>query len=481
MSAPRVTLLGSAGEVTGSCTLVEAGAARVVVDVGMIQGSPQDELRNRELAAIDWSTVNAVVVTHVHIDHCGRLPMLHAAGFTGTIWMTQATHAILPKVLRGSASLQQVRRQEWRAGTSPFARAIFDGDPLHHTPQEEPEPPVMFVNSHVTQIMNRAHWLRWNEPQEIAPGIRLRLLNAGHVLGAASAELTIGRGLESCVVLCSGDLGPRENALHEPPASPQRADLVVLESTNGARAKPPSVDPEEQFIKILAEAGPGKERILIPTFAVGRAQQIVLRLANLARRNELSGLNVYLDSTMAVRMTDKFREHLDYLAPAVKAAFEAGTNPLEFSSLQRLKSRAQSLELRDLRNGGIILAGAGFCDAGPILHHLAAGVDREDCRVILAGYHPTGSVGDGLRRGAKRLEINGAIVEVRARIHEIDGLSGHGDRGDLLGWLEGISERPAKVILNHGTDEARAGLAGQIHDAMGITCATPKAGEPIEV
>ncbi|MFO0827826.1 MAG: MBL fold metallo-hydrolase [Phycisphaerales bacterium] len=481
MSAPRVTLLGAAGEVTGSCTLIETGATRVVVDCGMIQGTPEDERRNLDLPPIDWSSIDALVLTHVHIDHCGRLPMLHVAGFKGLIWTTEASRALLPRVLRGSASLQQVRRHEWRTGTAPFARAIFDGDPLHHAPAEEPEPPVLFVNSHVTAIMQRVHTLRWNEPHEIAPHVSLRFLNAGHVLGAASAELTVGRALESCVVLCSGDLGPRANALHEPPAPPHRADVVVLESTNGAKQKPVRVDPEEQFVRIFAEAGPARERVLIPTFAIGRAQQIVLRFARLARRRELGGLNVYLDSTMAVRVTDRFREHLEHLAPDVRSAFESGSHPLEFSELHRLTSRTQSLELQSLRNGGIILAGAGFCDAGPILHHMAAGISRDDCRVILAGFHPRGSVGDGLRRGAKLVEINGEIHEVRAKVHEIDGLSGHADREDLLEWLGGIGERPTEVILNHGTDDARRGLAEQIRAATGIACATPSLGEPVAV
>lgn len=476
---PTITLFGAAGEVTGSCTLIETAASRVVVDCGMVQGSPRDEQRNRTLPDLGWDRVDAVVLTHAHIDHCGRLPMLVAAEFKGTIWTTEPTHSILAKVLRGSASLQQVRRQEWIDGTAPTARAIFEGDPLHLPKEETLEPPILFVNSHVSAILGRVRSLRWGVPERIAPDVVLRFLNAGHVFGAASAELECGAGTDACVVLATGDLGPRVNELHEPPAPPERADVIILESTNGARESIAKPDPEGQFARICAEAGPRGERILVPTFAIGRAQQIVLRLARLARRNALGGLNVYLDATMAVRVTDRFRLHPEFLAPEVKAAFARGESPLEFPALHRLTSRAQSLALKDLRRGGIILAGAGFCDAGPILHHLAGSIDREDCRVVLAGFHPPGSIGDGLRRGAKLVEINGSIIEVKAKVEEVEGLSGHGTREDLLAWLGDARERPSRVILNHGTEDARIALAAAIEKQLGITAARPRLGESI--
>lgn len=474
-----ITLFGAAGEVTGSCTLIEVGSSRIVVDCGMIQGSAKDEQRNRDLPDLGWDRVDAIVLTHAHIDHCGRLPMVGPAGFVGTVWVTEPTQSILSKVLRGSASLQQVRRQEWIHGTAPTARAIFDGDPLHLPKEEAPEPPILFVNSHVSAILARVRSVAWETPVRIAPDVTATFLNAGHVFGAASVELRCGSGAEECVILASGDLGPRVNELLMPPAPPARADVILLESTNGARETTAKPDPEGQFARICAEAGPRHERILVPTFAIGRAQQIVLRLARLARRDALAGLNVYLDATMAVRVNDRFRLHPEYLAPAVREAFERGESPLEFPGLHRLTSRTQSLALRDLRRGGVILAGAGFCDAGPILHHLTASIDREDCRVILAGFHPKGSIGDGLRRGAKLVEINGAIIEVKAKVEEIEGLSGHGTREDLLAWLAEGSARPQRVILNHGTEDAREALAGAIESTLGYAVSRPVSGETI--
>jgi len=476
---PVITLYGAAGEVTGSCTLIETEHSRVVVDFGMMQGTDEEELRNRTPPPLDWPRVDAVVLTHGHIDHCGRVPMLATLGFTGNIWTTEATAKLLPRILRGSASLQQVRRHEWKTGSSPFARPIFEGDPLHLPKIATPEPPVMFVNSHVTSTMTMVRSLRWSTPQQIAPDVSLRLLNAGHVLGAASVELTCGRGIDECVVVCSGDLGPQYNELHEPPLSPRRADIVVIESTNGFAPKHQRPDAEQQFETILAEAGAGNERVLIPTFAVGRAQQIVLRLVRLAKRQALGGLNIYLDSAMAVRVTDTFHEHREHLAPAVRAIYDAGGSPLECRELHRLTSRNQSLALRDLHRGGIILSGAGFCDAGPILHHFAAGLDRSDCRVILAGYHPAGSLGDGLRRGVKLVEINGAIIEVNAKVNDVEGLSGHGGQPDLIAWLGGIDPRPQKVILNHGTEASRIALAAALHQHLGVTCVRPLPGEPV--
>lgn len=477
---PVITLFGAAGEVTGSCTLIETERSLVVVDFGMIQGTDEEEQRNRTPPPIDWKNVHAVVLTHGHIDHCGRLPMLAQLGFSGTIWTTYATADLLPRILRGSASLQQVRRHEWRQGSAPIARAIFEGDPLHLPKVETPEPPVMFVNSHVTSTMARVKPLAWLTPQEIAPDITLRFLNAGHVLGAASAELTCGFGVDECVVVCSGDLGPQRNALHEPPASPRRADIVIVESTNGFAPKHAPADAEAQLEAILAEAGPRDERVLIPTFAIGRAQQILLRLAHLSRRNALAGLNVYVDSAMAVRVADRFHHHLEHLSSEVRELLDAGESPLEFPAMHRLTTRTQSLALTELRRGGVILAGAGFCDAGPILHHLSAGLDREDCRVVLAGYHPAGSIGDGLRRGARLVEINGKIIEVRARVSEVEGLSGHGGRDDTLAWLAGIGERPTRVLLNHGTEASRIALEHAIQERLGLACARPMPGEPFK-
>jgi metallo-beta-lactamase family protein len=475
---PVITLFGAAGEVTGSCTLIETERSLVVVDFGMVQGTDEEEQRNRTPPPIDWANVHAVVLTHGHIDHCGRLPMLAQLGFSGTIWTTEATADLLPRILRGSASLQQVRRHEWRNGSAPIARAIFEGEPYHLPKTETPEPPVIFVNSHVTQTMARVRTLRWSTPDDIAPDITLRFLNAGHVLGAASVELTCGSGIDECVVICSGDLGPRYNSLLEPPVPPKRADIVLIESTNGFAPKHGRVNAEEQLEAILAEAGPRDERILIPTFAIGRAQQILLRLGHLSRRDALHGLNVYLDSAMAVRVADRFHHHLDHLSPELVELFARGESPLEFRELHRLTSRKQSLGLTDLRRGGIILAGAGFCDAGPILHHLSAGIDREDCRVVLAGYHPPGSIGDGLRRGAKLVEINGKIIEVGCRVSEVDGLSGHGGRDDLLDWLAGLGQRPSRVLLNHGTEASRIALEHAIHERLGLACARPLPGEP---
>lgn len=476
---PVITLFGAAGEVTGSCTLIETERSLVVVDFGMIQGTDEEEQRNRTPPPIDWPNVHAVVLTHGHIDHCGRLPMLAQLGFTGAVWTTEATADLLPRILRGSASLQQVRRHEWRQGTAPVARAIFEGDPLHLPKVESPEPPVLFVNSHVTATLAKVRTLAWSTPQEIAPDISLRFLNAGHVLGAASAELTCGNGIDECIVVCSGDLGPRRNALLEPPVPPARADIVIIESTNGFAPKHAAPNAEEQLEQILAEAGPRDERILVPTFAIGRAQQILLRLGHLARRKALYGLNVYLDSAMAVRVADRFHHHLDHLSPEITEMFDRGESPLEFDALHRLTTRNQSLGLTEMRRGGIILAGAGFCDAGPILHHLACGVDREDCRVILAGYHPPGSIGDGLRRGAKLIEINGKIIEVHCRVNEVEGLSGHGGRDDLLEWLAGIGERPSHVILNHGTEASRISLEHAIQVRLGLHCVRPLPGQPV--
>lgn len=470
---PAITLLGAAGEVTGSCTLLDTGAARVVVDFGLIQGSIHDELRNRDAPPIDWAAVDAVVLTHIHVDHCGRLGMLPKLGFRGTIWMTPPSERLIVKILRGSANLQQTRKVEWRDGTAPIARAIFPGDPDHLPEEDDPEPPVLFVNRDVSETSHLIRSANFGERLEIAPGVRLRFHPAGHVLGAASVELACGNGDgRDTIVVFSGDIGPQHNILLAPPRPPERADIVVLESTNGSREHVPGPDAEGQLEAVLALAAGRKERVLVPTFAIGRAQQLVYRLARLARRNALHGMNVYLDSTMAVRATEQFQHFRDGLAPEVRAAYDRGENPMHFPQLHYLTSREQSLKIADLKSG-VILCGAGFMDAGPILHHLVRGIERDNVRILLAGYHPKGGLGDGLRHGAPRAEINGRIHDVRCQVSEVQGLSGHGEREDLVAWVRSMREPPRRIILNHGTDSARERLAADLETATGVRCELP--------
>ena len=471
---------GAAGEVTGSCTLLRTAKARVVIDFGMFQGSPEDEARNAIAPEIDFALVDAIVVTHAHIDHVGRLAMATELGFRGKIYCTTATHELLGKVLRSSARLQRARFYERANGSSPWARALMPG--------EEPGPAPTFPSAErlfdipeVRDTMERVEGVPLDREVKIAPLISLTFRNAGHIPGAASAELSIGSGANRKIVLFSGDLGPERSALLASPYKPARADVVVVESTNGERRRDAAYDADAKLAEIVARAAQRKEKVIMPCFALGRAQLLVHRLARLHGRGLLHGLNVYVDSPMAVHGIEALYRHPEYLMPDLKAVVHAGGAPLWFPELHYVLSKRESMAIDRMVHGGIILAGSGFMDAGPVLRHLEESIDREDCTVVLSGYQPEGGFAWKLQRGANRAQFNGVLRDVRASTVRLEGLSGHADQDDLLKWFGGFAEKPGRVLINHGVDSARNALAARLKTELGIESALPVREVPIDI
>ena len=471
---------GAVGEVTGSCTLLVTEKARVLVDFGMFMGTPADEARNAVAPAIDFASLDAVVVTHAHIDHCGRLGMLPSLGFHGRIFCTNATHELLARVLRSSARLQRARFYERSGGTAPWARALMPGEEPGQPP-EFPEAQRLFDVPDVRDTMDRVESVPLGREVKIAPLVSLVFRNAGHIPGAASAELTVGAGASRRTVLFSGDLGAGSSQLLAQPDSPRRADVVIVESTNGERRRDTQHDPEKTLLDVVADVAERKAKVLAPCFALGRAQLLVHRLARLRARGELRGLNVYLDSPMAVHGIESLYRHPEYLAPELCASVRAGEAPLWFPELHYILSKRESMAIDRMVHGGIILAGSGFMDAGPVLRHLEESIDREDCTVVLSGYQPEGGFAWKLQRGANRAQFNGVLRDVRASTVRLEGLSGHADQDDLLKWFGGFAEKPARVLINHGVDSARNALATRLKTELGIESALPVREVPIDI
>ena len=471
---------GAAGEVTGSCTLLRTAKARVVIDFGMFQGSPEDEARNAIAPEIDFALVDAIVVTHAHIDHVGRLAMATELGFRGKIYCTTATHELLGKVLRSSARLQRARFYERANGSSPWARALMPGEEPGPAPTFPPAE-RLFDIPEVRDTMERVEGVPLDREVKIAPLISLTFRNAGHIPGAASAELSIGSGANRKIVLFSGDLGPERSALLASPYKPARADVVVVESTNGERRRDAAYDADAKLAEIVARAAQRKEKVIMPCFALGRAQLLVHRLARLHGRGLLHGLNVYVDSPMAVHGIEALYRHPEYLMPDLKAVVHAGGAPLWFPELHYVLSKRESMAIDRMVHGGIILAGSGFMDAGPVLRHLEESIDREDCTVVLSGYQPEGGFAWKLQRGANRAQFNGVLRDVRASTVRLEGLSGHADQDDLLKWFGGFAEKPGRVLINHGVDSARNALAARLKTELGIESALPVREVPIDI
>ncbi len=471
---------GAAGEVTGSCTLLRTEKARILVDFGMFQGTPADEARNAVPPEIDFALLDAIVITHAHIDHCGRLAMATTLGFRGKIYCTTATHDLLGRVLRSSARLQRARFYERADGTAPWARALMAGEEPGPAP-EFPPAQRLFDIPEVRDTMDRVEGVPLGREVKIAPLVSLVFRNAGHIPGAASAELSVGAGAARKTILFSGDLGPERSALLDPPHAPAGADVVVVESTNGERRRDASADPEETLAAMIARAAERKEKVIMPCFALGRAQLLVHRLARLHSRGLLHGLNVYVDSPMAVQGIESLYRYPEYLTSALRTVVKAGGAPLWFPELHYVLSKRESMAIDRMVHGGIILAGSGFMDAGPVLRHLQESIDREDCTVMLSGYQPEGGFAWKLQRGATRAQFTGKTMQVRAHTVRVEGLSGHADQDDLMKWFGSFQRKPGRVLINHGVDSARAALAARLNTELGLECVLPAREVAIEV
>jgi metallo-beta-lactamase family protein len=382
--------------------------------------------------------------------------------------------------MRSSARLQRARFYERSSGSAPWSRALMPGEAPGVAP-EFPPAQRLFDTPEVRDTMDIIEGVALNREVKIAPLMSLTFRNAGHIPGAASAEISIGVGADRKIVLFSGDLGPTHSALLASPHKPARADVVIVESTNGERRRDAGADPEAKLAEIVADAAARKAKIIIPCFALGRAQLLVHRLARLHGRGLLHGLNVYVDSPMAVHGIESLYRNPEYLAPELCESVRAGGAPLWFPELHYVLSKRESMAIDRMVHGGIILAGSGFMDAGPVMRHLGESIDRTDCIVVLSGYQPDGGFAWKLQRGADRVQIDGKLLPVRASNVRVEGLSGHADQDDLVKWLGSFGEKPGRVLINHGTDAGRAALAARLSTELGIECAMPAYEVPIEL
>lgn len=498
--APSLTFFGAAGEVTGSCTLVQTDSARVLVDFGLFQGSPAQEERNLIPPALDFRRLDAVVCTHAHVDHCGRLGMLPGLEYEGYVFCHQATAELLPRVLNSSATLQGVRLEEYRKGTAPEA-VVLDPVPdpaILEWQRRTGPPPVLYQRGQAEKVGRSVVGVPYGVWKEIAPGVRMRLHDAGHIIGSASVELEIQHQAHHVRVVFSGDLGSTHSGLLAPRAMCPEADAVIMESTTGARSLVPAqpgsgadagapgsalplaaqggggLVPVISLEQLVADARASNRMVVLPTFSVGRAQLLVHQLAQLSRAGKLGGMPVYLDSPMAARTAEVCCMHPHLLSAAARADLESGHSPLDFDELFLLWSRKHSLRVAGRQSAGLVLAGSGFCDAGPVLHHLQQALPEDNGHVVFSGHTLLGSLAHGLAHGrAKRVRINGMEIQVRARVSRMEGFSGHADPAQLEAWLVGSGHQPDLVVLNHGDPGARGALAERVGGHFHATVQTP--------
>ncbi|MDQ4419494.1 MBL fold metallo-hydrolase [Sphingobium sp. DEHP117] len=421
-----LSIHGAARTVTGSCLEFRSGASRILIDCGLFQGSRSLETLNHGPLAFDPKSIDAVVLSHAHIDHSGLLPRLVAEGFSGAIWCTVETSDLLEFMLADAGRIQEYEaerrnRRRDRAGEEPFVPVYTEENAMAAWRLTRPVPLE-----------------EWFEP---ARGFRIKLWNAGHILGSASVELEA----EGTRVLCSGDIGPDNKAFHASPHSPTGFDHVICESTYGDRLRQPvSIADRRHMLETeIVEARARGGNLVVPTFALERTQELLLDIASLSSSGRIGNAMVFVDSPLANRATGVFRKYADQLEDT------GGADVFGHPSIQYVNDVSESMRLNSM-SGTIILAASGMCEAGRVRHHLFYNLPRRDSTILFVGFQAEGSLGRVILDGAKRVRISGRDVTVRAQIRRIESYSAHADQAELLKWIKGRGPIAGSLFLDHG-------------------------------
>ncbi|MHB8354266.1 MAG: MBL fold metallo-hydrolase RNA specificity domain-containing protein [Burkholderiales bacterium] len=442
----RLSFHGANQAVTGSCHLLQCGAKHLLVDCGIYQGGRELDEQNAEPFGFEPAEIDYVLLTHAHLDHCGRLPLLVKRGFKGEIITTGATRELARIVLLDSAHVQEEEAQ-YRARKA--ARRHGSGN--------TPEPLYNTLDALQTlEYFGRS--ARYGVPMDITPGISATFLDAGHILGSASVLLHLEESGRKRSVAFSGDLGNMGNRLLRDPVPPVGADIVVMECTYGDRLhRSPEASVQELYETINDTFRRGGN-VIIPTFALERAQELLFILRECVTQGQLPHhLPVFLDSPMAISTTEVFKRHPDCYDAPVAALFGSGHDPFALPGLHTTRETAESMAINRINGGAIIMAGSGMCTGGRVRHHLKHNLWREDCSVIFVGFAAHGTLARRIIDGASTVDIFGEPIAVRARIHTINGFSAHADRDQLLAWQRRV--KPQQTYLVHGEPMAAQSFA----------------------
>jgi metallo-beta-lactamase family protein len=453
----QLTFLGAAGEVTGSCYLVDTGGIRFLVDCGMFQGGGEADRKNRAFG-FDPRDIAFVLLSHAHIDHSGLVPRLVALGFAGAVYATRATADLLGVMLPDSAHLQEREAERAESGHSGRNR---DATPLYTVRQ-------------AVASLERLRPVQYDEPVRLHPSVRCVFRDAGHILGSALLEIWLGEGGRETKLVFSGDLGQPGRPIVRDPAQIAAADVLLVESTYGDRNHRSLAATLEEFAGALNETlATGKGNVVIPAFAVGRTQEILYFIAELANLGRIGSFEVYVDSPMALAATRVTLEHpevLDRDAAALTKWLVSGKGRPRVHFTETVED---SMKINSIRSGAVIISASGMCEGGRIKHHLRYNISRPECAIVFVGFQAEGTLGRRIVDGAKDVRLFGEQHAVRAKVYTIGGLSAHADRDALLGWLGGFRRPPRATYVVHGEPLAAHALRDEIEKRFGWRASVP--------
>jgi metallo-beta-lactamase family protein len=454
---------GATERVTGSCHILRLKGMTVLLDCGLIQGSPEDEARNKEPFPFDPALIDAVVLTHGHVDHSGRLPYLIKQGFRGEVYTQEATVDLCRVLLLDSASLAE-RDAEFRR-KHPLARRDLHAEPL-------------YTREDAVRAINIQTGLPYHEKREILPGITIRFCDAGHILGSALVEVWLHEDAVEKKLVFSGDVGQYGSPILNDPETIGQADAVIIESTYGDRQHRDLELTLAEIGGIIRAASNGHGNIIIPAFSIGRSQELLYLFGKYFEEWGLERWQVYLDSPMAIEASRIYWDYPElYDREAVAFRHDKKMMP-HLKNLHFTPKVEQSQAINAIKSGAIIIAGSGMCNGGRILHHLKHHLQRPECCLIMTGFQAEGTLGRSLVNGAREVVIHGRSYTVKASVHTIGGLSAHGDQHDLLRWMSGFSNKP-EVYVVHGDEPVKKIFRDVLEERLGLTATIPKSGDII--
>lgn len=447
-----LTFYGAVEGVTGSMYLLQTEYSQVLLDCGLFQGRRTEEAKNLEPLPVDVHKLDAVVLSHAHLDHSGRLPLLVSAGYTGTIYMTKPSSDLIDILLKDAASLQE-RDAQW------------ENKRRKRSGKKEVE--ALYTLDDVEETLTYCQGVEYYQTLAITDDIKVRFLDAGHILGSAIVEIYITENQEEKKLVFTGDLGNSQAALLRDPDTVDRADILLMESTYGDRDHRSMDETLKEFETVLEDAQENGGNILIPSFAVGRTQEIIFRLGELYQTGKLKHQAIYLDSPMAIAVTEIYHRYQDVYNREDSAAIQARSK-LDHSKLKSLHtflpilrystSTDESMALNRIQSGAIIIAGSGMCNGGRIRHHLKHNLWRKQSHVVFVGFQAEGTPGRTLIDGATHMKIVGEDIKVQASIHTLGGFSAHASQTQLIDWLSGFTLKKPKLFLVHGEHSAKLAL-----------------------